>query len=190
MALRYKPRLSIRSFIVVLVLSAILPGLFAGGLIIVEFSRAEMRVTREQLTGTVHALSVAVDREIESIADELAILARSGEIRSGNLAAVYRRADEVIDGRTGWIALLDPSGRQIFNTRRPFGTTLSAPEDISAVRRVVETRRPAVSGVITSSFSASPVVAIAVPVIHNDEVQYVLEYITTAERVGLILEQS
>ena len=190
MALRYKPRLSIRSFIVVLVLSAILPGLFAGGLIIVEFSRAEMRVTREQLTGTVHALSVAVDREIESIADELAILARSGEIRSGNLAAVYRRASEVLDGRIGWIALLDPSGRQIFNTRRPFGTTFSAPEDISTVRRVVETRRPAVSGVITSSFSASPVVAIAVPVIHNDEVQYVLEYITTAERVGLILEQS
>jgi hypothetical protein len=116
--------MKLRSHLIALVLASLLPVLlFAGVIIHTEYQQQHATIERGMID-TARALSLAVDRELQASIRTLEALATSEHITSGDLGKFYRSGEAVIQAIPGWqsIALVDPSGQQLFNLRVPFGT--------------------------------------------------------------------
>lgn len=180
--------LSLRSHLVLLVLAALLPMLvFSAGLVVLLDRQERGRVERGLLE-TVRTLALAVDQELRSSMTALNALAALPRLDEDDLAPFYEVAQRVRVTQPTWesIVLIDPSGRQIFNLRRPFGTPLPPVGDRDALERVLRTRSPVVSNLFVGSVSQHKIISVQTPVIRDGRVKYVLAasfYLDTAARV-------
>ena len=77
--------------------------------------------------------------------------------------------------------------QQRLHTERPFGTPLPMTGAPEAVRRAVETGRPAVSDLLTGAVLRSPVVAVMVPVMRGGRVDAVLSAPVDPGRLSALL---
>jgi two-component system sensor histidine kinase UhpB len=121
----------------------------------------------------------------------LQVLATSEHLYSGDLKKFYSSAQEAVTNFAGWssIALIDPSGKQILNLRRPFGTKLPQGGAPELVQEVVASRKPAISNLFRATIAETPLVVMAVPVLHDDQVTYVLAASTSPAFVATLLSQ-
>jgi PAS domain S-box-containing protein len=137
------------------------------------------------------ALSTAVDAELRNSIGALRTLATAASLEAGNLQSFHQRASRVAAEHPEWLTLtlLQPSGQQLLNTRRPFGEPLPVSPDPASVAEVVRTRAPAIGrltrGVLIDQF-AFP---IRVPVLSADgEVRYVLSAAVNPASVKRLLD--
>jgi len=80
--------------------------------------------------------------------------------------------------------LSDPSGRQFFNTLRPFDEELPRPSEksLEMMRAVAARRGPFVSNLVVGTVTRRPAVIVAVPVIRGADVRYVLDFRSSPRR--------
>jgi two-component sensor histidine kinase len=122
-------------------------------------------------------------------------LATSPLIANGDYEAFQRQASDFL---RSWapdepdiyaVILRDLNGRQLVNTRLPWGTPLPANTDFEPDRKVLETKQPYVSDVFTGAVSRTPLFAITVPVLRNGQVAYFLNKSLPARRIREVIEQ-
>lgn len=130
-----------------------------------------MRETIEQ------ARSVArtVDAEMAGVESGLQALATSPSLQSGDHAAVYRQAVQVLEslGATN-IYMVAANGNQIFNTLRPYGDPLPGIYSSDGLERIFKRRQPIISDLVYGVVQRSPVVTVVVPVRRGADVAYAL----------------
>jgi PAS domain S-box-containing protein len=181
--------LSLRSHLVLLVLAALLPVVGFSTGVVVLLHRQERASVQRGLLETVRTLAVAVDQELRSSITALNALAASERLDKGDLAGFYGEAQRVLRAQHGtWesIVLSDPSGQQLINLRRPFGTPLPKLANTAALQRTLTTRAPVVSGLFIGALTQRKLIAVQVPVLRDDDVRYILAasfYLDTAARV-------
>jgi GAF domain-containing protein len=177
--------LKVRSHLVLLVLVALLPVIAFATAIIALVSRNQQESVQRGLLDTVRALSAAVDAEVNGAVIMLDTLAASHALRTGDLARFYQEAERVRAEQPRWssIALADPSGRQVFNLLRPFGTSLPPVPSPETAERAVGTRRASVSDFVIGPVGGLPIVVVHVPVMRGGEVAYVL---VTSMRLAML----
>lgn len=166
----------LRSHVLIIAAAALLPlFIFACVAIVLLFQKGR-DVQVQNLVQTARALSLAVDRDFETRIAALKTLATSEHLESGDLRRFYDQSMRILAVHEGAesIVLIDRSGQQVANTRRPFGTPLPRSGDPDFVRRVVQSRKSSVSSLIEGTIVKTPLVVIAVPVILSGEVKYVL----------------
>ena len=139
-------------------------------------TRATDDITERRLLDSAATVSVAVDAELSKHLGVLQALTAGWDATTGNIEALYSHAAQVHRQHPALasLALLDLSGRQVFNALRPFGEVLppaASPDVVSDVRR---TGAPAVSNLFFSTLAGSPVIALGVPVLRNGDMAYVL----------------
>ncbi len=158
-----------------LVIVGVLPAWVVTALTI-NASYQRERVTLERSTvATAHALSEAVDHDLESATAAMQVLAMSPYLASGDIAAFYRQAREALSNQSGnVIVLVDPSGQQIMSTIKSYGEKLPRAGATDMVRAVLETARPMISDFYIETTSKEPQVAVGVPVIRDGKVIDVL----------------
>ena len=86
-------------------------------------------------------------------------------------------ARAVLASQPAWhsVVLFTPEGRQLLNTRLPFGALLPTTGNPEMVAQVARTQRPIVSNVFTGSIGNRPLVMlVAVPVVRDGAAEYVL----------------
>jgi hypothetical protein len=146
------------------------------------------------MRNTVRALSLAVDGQINASLSMLQTLAASAYLDTGEFKAFYDLCVRAIEGRKNeYIILFDPSGQQLVNSSRPFGSSLPNPirgaqvagadtrypelpvGGAAPVRKALETGQPVVSDLFVSLVTKQPRISIDVPVIRAGVVRYVLE---------------
>jgi signal transduction histidine kinase/ActR/RegA family two-component response regulator len=167
---------SLRVHLIILVLFALIPVLaFSAGLMVLQ-ARSERAAVEEGLQDTAHALTVAVDREVEGWTTTLQALALSHDLEQGALRRFHTQATRLLSTRPGWLAILlvDPEGRQLMNTLRPVGAPLPFSGDRDAFREVIRTRRPTVGNMLVSRVTGDRIVGVGVPVLRRDVVTAVL----------------
>ena len=163
--------------------------LVAAALVYVYYENEQSRIERDS-SASVVALSFAVDREFASLETTLITLATSPNLTSRKLAAFDQQARDIVkDSRIENVILADIDGQQLINTRRPAGEALPMVGDPELVRTVVKTRKPVISDLFIGQVLKKPLVSIAVPVKHRDEVIYVVIASMVPERFGEILMQ-
>lgn len=179
---------TIRSQLTLLVFACVVPAsLAAAALVFYNYYENRARLLHEAKE-VANVLMAAVDRELAAQQAALSVLATSSHLRTNNLAAFYRQAQETLKyHRATNIVLLDPTYQQRINTLRPFGSPLPLTKDGQVTRRVFETGRPTVSDVFIGPVAQKPLVSISVPVFEKGKVIYVLGTGVWSERLRDIL---
>lgn len=163
--------------------------LVAAALVYVYYENEQSRIERDS-SASVVALTFAVDRELVSLETALITLATSPNLTSRRLAAFDQQARNIVkNSRIENIILADIGGQQLINTRRPAGDLLPLVGDPELVRTVMKTRKPVISDLFIGQVLKKPLVSIAVPVKHDDEVIYVLIASIVPERFAEIMTQ-
>lgn len=171
-----RPRLGLGAHLLFVVLVALVPMIvFSVGVTIALWNYQRSEVNRS-LQETARALAIAVDRELASFATTLEALAASREISDGMLHEFYEECQRVLPTQPGWrtILLLRPTGEHVLNLMIPFGDPLPSVGDREHLRRVAQTRQPALSDLFIGNISKLPTIDVAVPVIRDGRIVYIL----------------
>ncbi|HEU5322682.1 MAG TPA: cache domain-containing protein, partial [Methylomirabilota bacterium] len=179
----------LRSHLVALVVVALLPLVLFSVIVVVLLARHEREATERGLQSTVRALAVAVDSMVGDSITTLRALATSEHLDTGDLRAFYRQCGRVLPSQETWssVALVTPAGEQLLNVRRPFGAVLPALGDREYFREIVRSQHPGVSGHLVGRLSDEGNVAVAVPVVRERRVKYVLVAGMRLDALGALL---
>jgi PAS domain S-box-containing protein len=183
--------LPLRWHLLALILVALIPMVFFAGVIVLNLGREQRASVERGLQTTVRALAIAVDREVAASIRALEVLATSDLLSRGDLAAFHAQATRAVEAQDVWyvLALTDPSGQLLLNTVRPFGASLPRIDDRDYFRRLTETGRPAVSDLVAGRTTGQMNVTVAVPVLREGALRYVLFAAIKPEGLGRILAE-
>jgi PAS domain S-box-containing protein len=157
---------SIRSRLITLVLACALPilvGYFA-------FARDAAQREREHIAQDAQTIArtlvAAVDRDIASSETAARVLANSGLLAKGMVAEFHARARMLLRPNfpAHAFALYDAGGRQVLNTREPFGALKPADGSEADVKRVFATGETVAAGLRPAGPGQPQVMTIIVPV--------------------------
>src|SRR5690606_13492295 len=135
-------------------------------------------------------LTNAVDRELRGYFDTAEVLAASRFLTEGDLEAFGDLARDASTRTRGHIVLIDPSGQQLINTRRPTDVGLPVTEDMASLREVVESREPSVGDLFVGAVSNLLLFVDRIPVIVDGEVRYVLSFEPEQDVIRKVIEQT
>jgi len=197
---------TIGSYLVALVMLAVIPLMIIAGLLVWRQSVLQRDAFERSLLQTAQALSVAVDRQLQSESVMLETLAQSPFVESANFAAFLALCTRVIrEQRQGvFISLFDAEGRQLFNTLRPLGERLPTPfthpappdperppvGDPWALEQVLKTGKPVVSNLLFGLVAERLLFTVNVPVLRDGRLRYVLNAGFEPEVMTHLLQES
>ena len=141
----------------------------------------------QRLQDTARALSLAVDREVQSVVSLLDGLASSPYLDDRNFRAFHEQASKLSAHYDGWVVLTDPSMQQVVNTSKRFGEPLPSSSSPDTVEAVIATKKPIVTDLIFGKVTQRWIVAVIVPVIRDDHVLYTLDMAFFADRFSQLL---
>jgi signal transduction histidine kinase/ActR/RegA family two-component response regulator len=197
------PATRLRTYLVILVLAAVIPLLVFTAFVVRRDVEAQRDTLLFGMQNTVRALSLAVDREVQTSLAILETLAASTSLTTGDLKGFHELCIRAIAGRKdAWIILFDRSGQQLVNSSRPFGSPLPNPFRQSGppatdprypnlplggaapVRKALETAQPVVSDLFVALDSQRPTIGVGLPIVRDGVPVYVLEM--SVDRSGLL----
>lgn len=184
------PRPGIGALLAALIVCGTFLGFLGGASLLFKLHDDEKRDESTLILETARAFAIVVDEEFGRIEQELTGLAHADWPHSGDLTAFSRLAATIAPGtQSGWVTLRDRSGRELVNTLPSAGSAPLQDAELALAQDIVATRQPAVSNVFMSSLTQRRVVTVAVPVIDDDEVKYVLEMTLPVEHFEMILQR-
>jgi signal transduction histidine kinase len=135
--------------------------------------QAEARRDLQQMATT---LAVALDREVAGSIRELQRIAEFPTLAEQDLAAFHAYARVLVARNDGWdnVAVIDRDGAVVLNAALPFEPRPGFRLDLPHIRATVETGRPQVSDVYRSLRGGELAIGVAVPVVRDGEVRWVL----------------
>jgi signal transduction histidine kinase len=182
-------RLRLRTLLTVLVLVTTLPlAAYAGWLILRSSAQQQALVDRQNIEQA-RAVSVAVDKEIESTIASLHVLGLIDSVTAPDKSGFVLIAERILTLHPGWhsVRLIDRNLNVIAGTSAaPAGSQLVNP---SWARDVLKTGRPAISTVVHDPDSGEWTVSIGVPVQRANAVRYVLSAKVFAHMFNDVLQR-
>ncbi|MGH7322770.1 MAG: hybrid sensor histidine kinase/response regulator [Candidatus Rokuibacteriota bacterium] len=168
--------MKLRSHLVLLVLGALLPVLIFSIIMVTLFARQERDAVKVHLRDASRVLSGDLDFELASSITTLEALSASEHLSPGNLAEFHRQMARVLPTQRHWatIILADPAGTPLLDLRVPFEVPLPPSPRLELVVEVAQSGRPAVSNLFTGQLIGRPLVGVAVPVVRQGRIGYVL----------------
>jgi PAS domain S-box-containing protein len=161
---RARSGLSLRGWLIFLVLASILPLLiFILGFEYLDY-RNEVAATGQQTLALARSMALLVDEELQGRVEGLQALTVSRALQAGDLETFRTVALAAEQFPGGNLLLIRADGQQLMNTLRPPGTALPVRQDMESTKQVFTTGLPAVSNLFRSATDSRPVVAIDVPV--------------------------
>jgi PAS domain S-box-containing protein len=151
-------------------------------------SASVQRVQMESRVSQVRdALVSDIDREFDRDITILNTLATSKALSEEDWPSFYKQAKAGLQGRA-YLVLIDAKGRQLVNTFVPYGEQPAVTGDPETLRRILETRKPAVSNLFTSLVVKKPVFNISIPILQNNRVRYVMSLGLLPDDVSALLD--
>jgi PAS domain S-box-containing protein len=182
---------TISSRLALLVIACVIPAsLMVVVLISYDYQRERARLVRDSIA-TAHAMVLAVDRELSSVALAAEILGTSPDLQRGDIYTFYAYAQSVVPRYKGNnVVLSDATGQQLINTIRPLGAQLPRHGNPEQLRKVFEMGRPVISDVYIGGVLKRPIISIDVPVWRDGKVTYDLSVGLFPEHfVKLLIEE-
>src|SRR5688500_16244735 len=145
------------------------------GLSLVALIGAQREQAARAGTEVTRALATAVDADLGRSIAVLQGASVNPALDTGDIARYHASMRRILDTRPDWvtITLADPSGQQLANARRPFGTPLPMVVDLPSLQAAVRTRAPVI-GALSGGPQGEIAVPLRVPVLRDGQVRYVL----------------
>jgi len=178
-------------YLIMLIVLATVPLVVIAGVLVARQAALQRQAFEKSLLQTALALSVAVDRQLDSYRVMLETLAQSDDLQRGRMDAFHAlSARAAAKHGAVFVSLFDSDGRQVFNTLRPPGEPLPTPlrptpeaasdperppvGDPSALKRVFETGRPATSNLTYGLVAQRLIFVVNIPVLRDGKVAWLL----------------
>ncbi|MET0962251.1 MAG: cache domain-containing protein [Noviherbaspirillum sp.] len=181
----------IRTRLLYLILSILLPAFLAASLAVWFVYKEQQRAQEKGMAEAARALALLVDNELENTEGILRTLANSPALQRDDFRTFYDYARSMAPPSTSTIVITDMSGRQLLNTRLPFGADL--PKGNSNLMELLPRYAPG-KAVISDLFFAPAGkrydFAIQIPVMRDGQARYYLAMGMAAEMLHpLFLQQ-
>jgi len=166
----------IRTRLLILVLSLLVPAFVAAALAVSYVYREEQKSQIQTVADATRAFALLIDYELQRRTAILQTLANSSSLHAADLAAFYTFARRTAPDDQTVIVLTDLAGRQLLNTRRPLGAPLptTRASNMGELMQREGNARPLVSDLFTASIARRPDYAIQVPVTIDGKLRYYL----------------
>ena len=164
---------SIRRQLLILAAVLIIPAALAGTVLLAYAYSKERAAAEAQLQTTARALSIVVDRQLGQAEALLQALATAPSLVGGDFETFDRQARQANQIPDSWIVVRDGTGRQLVNTRLPWGVPLPIDTNVSAQRSFLLAGGPHISNLVQTS-QVGPVVGIDIPVMRDGVMVYEL----------------
>ncbi|HJV81195.1 hybrid sensor histidine kinase/response regulator [Noviherbaspirillum sp.] len=163
----------IRSRLLLLVLAVLVPSILGAAIGIAYLYHEEQKFHRESMRETARALALVLDKEFARREAILQTLAASPALDRGDIFAFYRQARQVATERDVTILLSLPDGRQVVNTRLPYGAHL--PHMLPMTQELRSRQGPLatiVTNLYTPPIGGAYSFGIQIPVVRAGQVPY------------------
>ncbi len=184
-----RPRISLRGYLILLVISALFPVIVFAGLVFSRHYDSELARIEQDLQSDARKLALTIDRDLSGQLLILQTLTTSDRIARRDYEGFYRQASQVKEFAQVNILLRELDGQHLVNTRVPWGTPLPR-NPAEGDREVIATKKPYITGVIIGTVARRPVYTIAAPVIENDRVVLLLNLSLEAHDLVQILKEN
>jgi two-component sensor histidine kinase len=169
---------------------ATLPTIMVGSYLFFTVLQGERDHLQERVRQVAAAVAGDVDRELQRRETVLDTLATSPRLAQGDFAGFHAQARAAVANQNLVVLLHDAvSKQQMVNTFVDYGTTLPTTGDPATFDRVLSTRRVEVSDLFTSLVSKEPAIDIALPIINNGNVRYLLKLALTPDHFWEIIAE-
>jgi signal transduction histidine kinase/CheY-like chemotaxis protein len=184
---RPRPR-SFRTHLVLLVVGAVLPVAVFSVFAAARFAVEAKRGVEQRLRVTADGLAAALDKTFEKSIAALQVLAASRSLDDDDLVEFYEEAQRAREPLGWWtVALIAPDGTHLLNLLQPLGTPLRSVADRRYFRDVIRTRAVVVTELLANRIDGRLATAIAVPVVRDGAVKYVVLAGWHAERFASLV---
>lgn len=175
---------------VLMIAAAVVPTVAFSVVVVTLYDHAETRGRQAQVLGTAHAISEAIDREIDVQSAAIDVLRGSAAVDAMDWAKLYDDARRVIrDDPVRTIVLYDADGRELFHTRRPYGEALPVASNIEPIREVMASGRRALSSLTFGAVSREWILGVYLPLPARGPPTHVLAMGFRPQLVQQILER-
>ena len=177
-----------RTRFLLLVLSVLVPSFIAAALAVAYVYRDAQNAQNRSMAETSRALAMLVANELEKKEEVLRALAASPALAGGRMLNFYEHARTAVPPPNATVVLFDLESRQLFNTRRPFGSVLptNTASNVAALRKQYPARA-VVSDLFIGSVAKRLDFAIQVPVTIDNSVRYMLAMGVGADTMQTLL---
>ncbi|MGE0750011.1 MAG: ATP-binding protein [Variibacter sp.] len=182
------PSFSTRGYVLLLVLSVLVPVLVFAGLMVWRYSVSEEARIELDLRSDARQLALVVDRDLAGLEFTLQTLATSSRVQDGDYATFYAQMQRVRNLVGIDLLLRNAAGQQLANTRVPYGTTLPF-EPLVGDKDVIQTKQPLVSNTIVGAVAGQPLYSVTVPIIADDRVTHFLNLSVSPQRLADLISQ-
>jgi two-component sensor histidine kinase len=176
-------------YLVLFGLAVALPALLFSAYLLYRFEDISRVSATRVAQDTAASIRDIVDRELAAMVTTLKVLSTSGFLKSGDLAAFHARASDALEGTGNFVILADTAGRQLLNTRAPYGSALGVISDLATVDNALKDQGVYVSDIFYGSVAKRYVFNVALPVTLDTGERVVLVMTRNAESLSAILSQ-
>ncbi len=182
---------STQVYLVALVVALIGPGLIFTAILLMRYASTERARFEQDARENVRGIALSIDRDTAGLVSVLQTLATSPRLREGEFDAFDAQVRLVREAIDLDITLRRPDGQQLVNTTMKRG----GPLPVSALPFDAEIasgkQRAMVSGLIAGPSPEQSTYAVAVPVMANGEVAYILSFSAPVSRLqGILARES
>ncbi len=165
-----QPRhVSLRTSLFVLVLICVLPGVALCSYLVLTNYQLEKRHMASETERLAGQILVELDRELAAMESGLRVLATAEQLKSGELQRFHEIARAALKSQTAYAyVLVDPQGKQILNTLRPYGTPLPASGNPTQLAEIFESGKTVLTDLFVTPLAGKQVIAFGVPVYGRD----------------------
>ncbi len=157
------PKASIGFFLVAMVCAIALPMLAFVALLLAQLQVNERAALESRTEREAQTLATGINRTLQEMSTTLKLLATSPELSAGDLEAFHNRSQAALRAGSLFVILVDAEGRQLLNTRVPYGTDLGRTSNLAALQSVLESGRIGVSDVFLGMTSGRWVFNVLLP---------------------------
>ena len=188
-SLRFARPWSLRSILILLVVTAFVPLLVFAIAMVILSARSEREVFERGATERTRALITAVDAELKNSISTLEALATSDRLDGGDLRGFYDEAGRVLKSQPGWrnVIVSSPSGESLLNLLRPLDSNLEPVVEQRSFDQVLKTLKPAVGDVLLGPLTGEYGFIMRVPVMRDGGIKYVLSAVISTRSIDAII---
>lgn len=157
---------SLRSYLIQLVLVAVVPLLvFSCGLIF-YVSHQQNKSLESTLYGRTKSIQAVIDDKLNSILSSLEILALTEEFDPTQFPVIHRRLSRAVHNLPGWksISIVDLDGHLLLHTAHPFGAKLAPLTQEAFFLETLRTTKPVFSDLRNEKNTGDNIISISMPI--------------------------
>ena len=187
--MREDPRLPIRVLLTRLVVLGLVPVAVLGAWAVYNTIAAQRQATERSVVELSRALASAVDAELDAARRSLAAMGRSDALIAGDIRTFYDEAKREVAAHPEWsaVVLTDGSGRLLFKTLFPFGSSDTRIVDPPSLERSIQTGAPTVGRLLPGR--SQPAFPVRVPVFLHGRLAYVITAAVLPDRMVEVLRR-